>query len=48
VRALDLAEHTFHRDVGLVHRTRPSLAEPAEILVHLIAAQAQAEVEAIP
>ncbi|MCP1456252.1 MULTISPECIES: LysR substrate-binding domain-containing protein [Pseudomonas] len=48
VRALDLAEHTFHRDVGLVHRTRPSLAEPAEILVQLIAAQAQADVGLIP
>ncbi|SEE63311.1 LysR substrate-binding domain-containing protein [Pseudomonas kilonensis] len=48
VRALDLAEHTFHRDVGLVHRTRPSLAEPAEILVQLIAAQARADAGFIP
>ena len=41
VRALDLAEHTFHREVGLVHRPRSSLAEPAAILVQLIAEQAQ-------
>lgn len=42
VRALDLAEHTFHRDVGLVHRPRQSLTEPAGILVQLIAEHARA------
>jgi len=40
VRALDLAEHTFHREVGLVHRPLQSLAEPVGTLVQLIAGQA--------
>ncbi|PMS38209.1 LysR family transcriptional regulator [Trinickia symbiotica] len=36
VRAIDLGEHTFHRDVGLVHRARGSLSEPARLLTKLI------------
>jgi hypothetical protein len=28
VRALDLAQHTFQRDIGLIHRSRHSLNEP--------------------
>lgn len=36
VRAIDLGEHTFHREVGLVHRARGSLSEPARLLTKLI------------
>ncbi|GKQ44551.1 LysR family transcriptional regulator [Pseudomonas syringae pv. theae] len=41
VRALDLGPHTFHRDIGLVHRTRRSLAEPVNVLAQLLIAQVQ-------
>jgi len=40
VRAIDLVEHTFHRDVGLVHRARQNLSEPARLLARLIVEQA--------
>lgn len=36
VRAIDLGAHTFHRDVGLVHRARGTLSEPARLLADLI------------
>jgi DNA-binding transcriptional LysR family regulator len=36
VRALDLGHHTFHRDIGLVHRASRSLSEPARLLAELI------------
>uniref|UniRef100_UPI001F14731F LysR substrate-binding domain-containing protein n=1 Tax=Pseudomonas viridiflava TaxID=33069 RepID=UPI001F14731F len=36
IRALDLGEQTFHRDVGLVHRDRPSLNEPTLTLIDLL------------
>jgi DNA-binding transcriptional LysR family regulator len=36
VRALDLGQHTFHRDIGLVHRPRQSFTEPLRILAQLI------------
>src|SRR6058998_1922363 len=36
VRAIDLGHHTFHRDIGLVHRASRSLSEPARLLVQLI------------
>ncbi|MCK1789081.1 LysR substrate-binding domain-containing protein [Pseudomonas violetae] len=36
VRALDLGQHTFHRDIGLVHRSRQSFTEPVRILAQLI------------
>ncbi|MBV4484497.1 LysR family transcriptional regulator [Pseudomonas sp. SWRI153] len=39
VRALDLGDHTFHRDIGLVHRSRQSLSEPVRTLAELISAQ---------
>lgn len=39
VRALDLAQHTFHRDIGLVHRSRQSFTEPVRILAQLISDQ---------
>lgn len=36
VRAIDLGERTFHRDVGLIHPTSGHLSEPARALAHLI------------
>lgn len=36
VRAIDLGHHTFHRDIGLVHRASRSLSEPARLLADLI------------
>lgn len=36
VRAMDLGKHTFHRDVGLVHRARGGMSEPAQSLMTLI------------
>ncbi|MGE8068846.1 LysR substrate-binding domain-containing protein [Pseudomonas sp. NPDC089569] len=36
VRALDLGQHTFHRDIGLVHRSQQTFTEPVRILVQLI------------
>lgn len=38
VRAVDLGPHTFHRDIGLVHRARRSLAEPVNVLARLLIA----------
>ena len=40
VRAVDLGHHTFHRDVGLVHRAPQHLSEPVKVLLQLIEAQA--------
>jgi DNA-binding transcriptional LysR family regulator len=39
VRALDLGQHTFHRDIGLVHRSRQTFTEPVRILAQLISDQ---------
>jgi DNA-binding transcriptional LysR family regulator len=39
VRVLDLGQHTFHRDIGLVHRARQSLTEPVRTLAQLISDQ---------
>ncbi|AZF06400.1 LysR substrate-binding domain-containing protein [Pseudomonas sp. R5-89-07] len=39
VRVLDLGQHTFHRDIGLVHRVRQSFTEPVRILAQLITEQ---------
>lgn len=39
VRALDLGHHTFHRDIGLVNRSRKSFTEPVRILAQLIGEQ---------
>jgi DNA-binding transcriptional LysR family regulator len=36
VRAIDLGPHTFHRDIGLVHRANRSLSEPARLFAQLI------------
>ncbi len=38
VRVIDLGAQTFHRDVGLVHRSNRELSEPARLLVQLLAA----------
>ncbi|KVK79814.1 LysR family transcriptional regulator [Burkholderia cepacia] len=38
VRAIDLGHHTFHRDIGLVHRARRTMPEPAQQLAQLIEA----------
>ena len=40
VRMIDLGPHTFHRDIGLVHRSPASLSVPARMLAQLIAGQA--------
>ncbi|KPG96602.1 LysR substrate-binding domain-containing protein [Pseudomonas sp. RIT-PI-r] len=39
VRALDLGAHTFHRDIGLVHRSRRSMTEPVRKMADLISEQ---------
>lgn len=36
VRALDLGSHTFHRDVGLIHRAPGTLSEPVTMLIRLL------------
>ena len=41
VRAIDLGERTFHRDIGLIHPTSGHLSEPARALAHLIGETAQ-------
>ena len=41
VRAVDLGVHTFHRDIGIVHRARRNLTEPVQSLVDLISAKYQ-------
>jgi DNA-binding transcriptional LysR family regulator len=43
VRAIDLGQHTFHRDIGLVHRAPGTLSEPARLLIQQIEALANAE-----
>ncbi len=40
VRAIDLGAHTFHRDVGLVHRTARHLSAPVQLLAERISALA--------
>ncbi|WP_206997753.1 LysR family transcriptional regulator [Trinickia mobilis] len=41
VRAIDLGQHTFHRDVGLLHRATQQLTEPARTLAKLIVSLAE-------
>lgn len=36
VRVIDLGHHTFHRDIGLVHRASRHLSEPAQALAQLL------------
>jgi DNA-binding transcriptional LysR family regulator len=36
VRAIDLGDHTFHRDIGLVHRSSRALSEAAQVLAQMI------------
>ncbi|MGV2292608.1 LysR substrate-binding domain-containing protein [Trinickia sp. YCB016] len=45
VRAIDLGPHTFHREIGLVHRASPNLSEPAKALSGLIRGLAAVEDE---
>ena len=45
VRVLDLGQHTFHRDIGLVHRSRQSFTEPVRILAQLISDQVKTGAE---
>jgi DNA-binding transcriptional LysR family regulator len=45
VRALDLGQHTFHRDIGLVHRAAQSFTEPVRILAQLIGEQVSSSSE---
>jgi DNA-binding transcriptional LysR family regulator len=40
VRVIDLGTHTFHRDVGIVHRAAQHLSEPVNVLAQLICALA--------
>ncbi|WP_260958589.1 LysR family transcriptional regulator [Pseudomonas citri] len=40
VRAIDLGAHTFHRDIGLVHRAKQNLNEPAWSLSQLMSQMA--------
>jgi DNA-binding transcriptional LysR family regulator len=36
VRAIDLGQHTFHRDIGLVHRDPRQMSEAANVLVGIV------------
>jgi DNA-binding transcriptional LysR family regulator len=36
VRAIDLGDHTFYRDIGLIHRARTTLSELARVLVQML------------
>lgn len=36
VRAIDLGQHTFHRDIGLLHRAHRSMGEAAQRMAQLI------------
>lgn len=36
IRAIDLKQRTFHRDIGLVHRARRGLTDPVKLLAQLI------------
>ncbi|WP_312207082.1 LysR family transcriptional regulator [Pseudomonas kuykendallii] len=42
VRAVDLGSHTFHRDIGLVHRANPNPNEASARLIRLIGEAAAA------
>lgn len=43
VRALDLGHHTFHRDVGIVHRDANQMSEAARVLLNLLEREAKEE-----
>ncbi len=43
VRAVDLGAHTFHRDVGLIHRASSQLSEPARALAQFICEAARTD-----
>ncbi|SDR61603.1 LysR substrate-binding domain-containing protein [Paraburkholderia tuberum] len=48
VRAIDLGAHTFHREVGLVHRAFGNLSEPVRDLANLIRSCADSSGDADP
>jgi len=35
VRAIDLGDHTFYREIGLIHRPPGTLSEPARALAQM-------------
>jgi DNA-binding transcriptional LysR family regulator len=41
VRAIDLGHHTFHRDVGIVHRDASQMSEAARVLLGLLEQEAK-------
>jgi DNA-binding transcriptional LysR family regulator len=41
VRAIDLGHHTFHRDIGIVHRDTRQMGDPARLLLTLIEQEAR-------
>ncbi|WP_028219858.1 LysR family transcriptional regulator [Paraburkholderia oxyphila] len=43
VRAIDLGHHTFHRDVGIVHRDASQMSEAAGVLLGLLEREAKGE-----
>ena len=43
VRAIDLGHHTFHRDVGIVHRDASQMGEVGRVLLHLLVQRAQTD-----
>ncbi|NYT35448.1 LysR family transcriptional regulator [Allopusillimonas soli] len=43
LRAIDLGDHTFHRDVGLVHRPDEHLNDSVKLLTQIISAVSQRE-----
>ncbi|WP_322062831.1 LysR family transcriptional regulator [Paraburkholderia sp. J63] len=43
VRAIDLGHHTFHRDVGIVHRDVGLMSEAARVLLGLLEREAKGE-----
>lgn len=43
IRAIDLEQHTFHRDIGILHRAHPGPLEETLTLMRLVLEGAQAE-----
>ncbi|MFD1556964.1 LysR family transcriptional regulator [Paraburkholderia silviterrae] len=43
VRAIDLGHHTFHRDVGIVHRDASQMSETARVLLGLLETESRRE-----
>jgi DNA-binding transcriptional LysR family regulator len=43
MRAVDLGHHTFHRDIGIVHRDAAQMSEAARVLLGLLAGQSASQ-----